>query len=391
MLTAVYKREMLGARSVWGVVVGVVVAASVQAVPARAAVRYAEPVFADIETTRDLVYGEAVNSRGELQQLTLTLYEPAGDTERFRPVFLYAPGGFFTRVDSCPLGYLHDLARRGWVVGCMRYRVRPELPNGLPGVLLPENLPKTTEAAIDAQHDMQAAVRWLRRSAVTYGIDASRIAVAGASAGAITAQGAAYNGTDEPANRSNLGYPQVVTAAVSHAGGWAVGLQGLIEPGSSPVAYFHALDDFVVPFPTAVAPCAATTAVANICDFHPFVTGGHSHLGVEDAKAFAFNEVATAPRTPTSLAITRSAGALLATLTDDDGSPLAGKLVVFTIGSRQVEARTGPDGVATFALEQGTPPAAQVLATFSGEQTGARTQVPGSASGYGPSFAVYAP
>ena len=380
---------MLGARSLWGVVAAVAVAAGVQVAPATAAERYAEPVFSDVVTTSGIVYGEAVNSRGETQQLTLDLYEPAGDTELFRPVFLYAPGGFFTGVDGCPEAYLTDMARRGWLAACMSYRVRPELPNGLPGVLLPENLPATTQASLDVQHDMQAAVRWFRRVAVERRVDASRIAVAGHSAGGITAQGAAYN-SEDPGDSGNPGYPSVVTAAVSHSGGWAVGLQGLIEPGSSPVAYFHAVDDTVVPFATAVAPCAATTAVANICELTPYPSGGHRRQGTEEAKAFAVRQVVQAPRTPTALTVDRVAGALRATLTADDGTPLADRLVVFTIGSQLVETRTDADGVAALSVAQGTPPAAEVVATFSGEQTTAATRL-AAGSGYAPSFDVYRP
>ena len=43
------------------------------------------------------------------------------------------------------------------------------------------------QAMIDAQHDAQAAVRFLRKNAATYRIDPNRIAIGGTSAGAITA------------------------------------------------------------------------------------------------------------------------------------------------------------------------------------------------------------
>ena len=377
------------ARSLWAVVVAVVAAAGLQATPAQSAERYVDEVFTDVVTTSGIVYGQAVNSRGELQDLTLTLYSPAGDTEPFRPVFLYAPGGFFTNVDGCPTSYLDTMAKRGYVAACMRYRVRPELPNGLPGVLLPENLPATTEASHDVQHDMQAAVRWFRRHAVTHRVDAGRIAVAGHSAGGITAQGAAFN-SEDPGDSGNPGYPSVVTAAVSHSGGWAVGLQGVIEPGSSPVAYFHAVDDTVVPFATAVAPCAATTAVGNICELTPFPSGGHRRQGDNLAREFVVRQVVRAPRTPTTVTIDRVGAALMATLKADDGSPLGGRRVVFTIGSQHVEATTGSDGVATFGVANGTPPAAEVVVTFSGEQTSAATRL-AAGSGYAGSLAVYRP
>ncbi|MEY2468507.1 MAG: hypothetical protein QOF21_1205, partial [Actinomycetota bacterium] len=68
--------------------------------PAHAAVRYLDEVFTSVTSTSNIVYGQAVNAEGQLQTLHLDLYQPTGDTEQKRPVFVWAHGGFFTQGDK---------------------------------------------------------------------------------------------------------------------------------------------------------------------------------------------------------------------------------------------------------------------------------------------------
>ena len=69
-----------------------------------------------------------------------------------------------------------------------------------------------------AQHDTQAAVRWLRANAATYGVDVSRIAVGGFSAGAITAVNLAQRADDPGVVGDHLDQPSTVAAALSASG-----------------------------------------------------------------------------------------------------------------------------------------------------------------------------
>ena len=85
------------------------------AAPAFAGERYVDPIFADVTKTSDIVYGQAVNSSGDLQDLTLDLFEPSGDTENFRAVYIWAHGGFHKRGDKTNDGPYADYATRGWV------------------------------------------------------------------------------------------------------------------------------------------------------------------------------------------------------------------------------------------------------------------------------------
>ncbi|MGH7803316.1 MAG: alpha/beta hydrolase, partial [Candidatus Binatia bacterium] len=146
---------------------------------ASAQTRYVDVVFPDPPiVTSNIVYGEATNSMGELQQLTLDVYQPNGDSETVRPTYVWVHGGNFRvgkKEDNSPLV---DYVKRGWVGISINYRLRPELPgNAAVGALTdPASLPPFVDATTDARHDAQAAVRWARANAATYGIDTGRIA-----------------------------------------------------------------------------------------------------------------------------------------------------------------------------------------------------------------------
>jgi predicted esterase len=113
---------------------------------------------------------------------------------------------------------------------------RPESP-GCSGSL--SNCgPAIDEAAADAQ----TAVRFLRTHATTYRIDPNRVAIAGSSAGAITALNVGYSSSEDPSAR--------VRAAVSLSGSQL--LVGTISPGDAPALDFHCTTDPLVPYSPAV-------------------------------------------------------------------------------------------------------------------------------------------
>jgi acetyl esterase/lipase len=262
--------------------------------PARAATRYVDVVFDDIVKTSDIVYGSAVNSNGVGEQLALDVYEPAGDTLEQRPVYVWAHGGSFKNGDKDSVGPILDYVRRGWVAMSIDYRLRPEMPAGYMGILTsPDPVAATQvrlDAARDAQHDMQAAVRWARANAVTYGLDPGRIAVGGFSAGAETALLVGFNEHD-PGASGNPAYSSAVAAAVSHAGVMAPVLQGSVDPGDPPIAILHGTDDLTVPYASAYLPCLATLAVLNTCEVYSFTGREHGVFGEDLAADFLYRHV----------------------------------------------------------------------------------------------------
>jgi acetyl esterase/lipase len=124
-----------------------------------AAAPAAEPIA---PTHKDLVYAEA-----DGQKLLLNLYLPksADAKEAKRPplvVFIHGGSWRAGSYKSCGVDYL---AEAGFAVASIEYRF-------------------SNVAIFPAQiHDCKAAVRWLRAHAEEYGYDASKIGVAGTSAG----------------------------------------------------------------------------------------------------------------------------------------------------------------------------------------------------------------
>ncbi len=114
----------------------------------------AEPVS---PTHHDLVYGEASG-----QKLLLNLYLPKH--VEHAPLVVYIHGGSWRAgtYKTCSVDYL---AEAGFAVASIEYRF-------------------SNVAIFPAQiHDCKGAIRWLRAHAKDYGYDASRIGVAGSSAG----------------------------------------------------------------------------------------------------------------------------------------------------------------------------------------------------------------
>lgn len=216
--------------------------------------RYLEPVFATVTVECDRTYGQAPDEHGQIQTLQLDVYEPAGDTAVDRPLLVWLHwGGFISgdKTDAPHPEYASRFARRGYVVAMIEYRVRegdtydyaPPFDAGDADLLA---------AALDAQHDAQAAVRWLRAHAADYAIDPDLIATAGISAGGMTALAVNYNETDVGTG-GTPGYPSDVAAAVSLEG-CALDLSW-IDGGEGPALFVHATADTGVPYK-----CATDTA-----------------------------------------------------------------------------------------------------------------------------------
>ncbi|MEZ5167699.1 MAG: alpha/beta hydrolase fold domain-containing protein [Acidimicrobiales bacterium] len=130
----------------------------------------------------------------------------------------------------------------------LRHRV-DQLPGSpragaLPGVRPPSASPRSS-----TPRPTQAAVAFLRAHATDYGIDSSRIAIAGTSAGAITAANVAFSNSDSPES--------AVRAAVSLSG---AALLTTPDPGDAPLLLFHGTADGLVPYAWAEATVANATA-----------------------------------------------------------------------------------------------------------------------------------
>ncbi len=134
------------------------------------------------------MFRRTADASGAAVDLTLDVYEPAGDTVEERPVVVWLAGGWFGRGQARDMQpYAEAFARRGYVSVTMGYRARPGL------VCCPtDDIEGVTAAVADATDDAAAGVRWLRDHADEYGIDPDAIAVGGAQGGAAAAFGLAH-------------------------------------------------------------------------------------------------------------------------------------------------------------------------------------------------------
>lgn len=113
------------------------------------------------EVRTDLPYGQV-----EGESLLLDLYLPKDDSQSLRPAIIAVHGGGWQGGEKGGIGWMAEmLARRGYVVAAVDYRLAPQW---------------TYPAHLD---DVQRAVRWLRKHAQKFRIDPQRIGAIGDSAG----------------------------------------------------------------------------------------------------------------------------------------------------------------------------------------------------------------
>lgn len=238
-------------------------------------VRYRDPIFDSVTVTEDLVYGQAPDYQGQPKDLKLDLYRPpASDTVTSRPAIIWAAGGGFVSVNKRGVSIVAlatEFAKRGYVTASIDYRTRPtDIPSLIIGSLAGEPPP----AIRDAYHDMQAAVRWFRANAGTYGVNPDVIVVGGHSAGGNMALEAAFNEEEQPEQgASDPTQSHEVSAGIALS---ASSDPRRIEMGDPPVAMFHGALDTTAPFPFTVTNCAATVALTNVCELTPYPLDGHN-------------------------------------------------------------------------------------------------------------------
>ncbi len=243
--------------------------------------RYLDEVFASVNVTKDLRYGEAVNlSTGQNEILFLDLYQPAGDTARLRPAVIWIHGGGFKNSKDKGDGFFVTLSRRfaqrGYVTTSIDYRIYGSI---------------TPDAVRQAYEDAKAAARWLRANAKTYRIDTTRIAVGGKSAGATTSLHATYS--EPEGNSGSPSHSSAVSACIEMAGWFDVAQMELGEP---PVLIIHGANDSNVPFISATFIKNQAQQAGIPYEYRPVQGAGHDlsdHMDdlVQWSSAFLYKHV----------------------------------------------------------------------------------------------------
>ena len=243
--------------------------------------RYLEETTPNVQVTKDVtfstniptvksfdLFGNKLANEETFGQVTTTLkmdiYQPANDNLNKRPVIIFAFGGGFvngSRTEASMIQLCQTFAKRGFVTATIDYRLGMNIGN--------EELSK--RAVYRALQDGRSAVRFFRKNAATYGVDADQIFISGHSAGAFLALQSVYldKDSERPAStrnylgRADLGGLEAIgdnknytngslvsgkaNGVMSFAG--ALGDVNYIEGSADVVGvYFHSSDDNTVPY-----------------------------------------------------------------------------------------------------------------------------------------------
>jgi acetyl esterase/lipase len=229
--------------------------------------RYRDAVFPKVLTKSDIVYGHAVDQNDTRVTLTFDLYEPKGDTVDSRPVVVWVHGGGFSSGDKTSpelVDEATDLAHKGYVNISINYRLAPQGCVGTVG-------PACLTGIVQAMQDAQTAVRFLRAHAAKYGIDPTRIAIGGSSAGAITALNVGYNEA-HPGPGPNQKFSSAVEAVQSLSGA-AIGTSP--DADGAPAVLFHGTADPLVPYSWAKATVKEAHQAGLVAKLVTFTGDGH--------------------------------------------------------------------------------------------------------------------
>jgi acetyl esterase/lipase len=184
----------------------------------------------------DLVFAQSPRPDGELESLRLDLYLPEEDQAALRPVILWLHGGGFRPGNDKRQSYIvrlaTEFAARGYVGIASDYRVCDE-----PAL-------DWTAAVRDAVADARLALDWVRANAVTYRIDARRIALVGGSAGGMIVHNLCHD-SEAPVDAARDG----ICAAVSLWGPPRpeARLFTRVNPLGPPTLFIHGTADALVP------------------------------------------------------------------------------------------------------------------------------------------------
>jgi dienelactone hydrolase len=219
--------------------------------PGNSPLRYRDQVFSNVTVTSNLQYGSAPDANGNPVILRLDMYRPTGDAQTSRPALVWAHGGGFSggdKTNTVPVDVANTFAKQGYVVVSINYRLLAP-----PSCTSNPSQGVCTTAALEAQHDAQAAVRWLRANASTYGVDPARIGIGGESAGAITATLVGLH-SEDVGSSGNPGFPSTVGGFVSVSGGLPQGV--FAGAGDAWGLFFHGTADPIVPYSWSVQTAA---------------------------------------------------------------------------------------------------------------------------------------
>ena len=227
--------------------------------------RYLDEVFDEVIKTEDIVYGNAPDlpfiflfewNTVDID-LTMDVYEPAGDTISNRPVIIFIhSGAFFTGSNESDVlvSLSNTSAKMGYVAISMTYRLGLNVFSSYSG----------ERAVYRGVQDASAVIRYLREHHIDFGIDYDNIFIWGSSAGSFIGLHLAFTedaerplstfgGEGDPdlgcidCEGNDYEHESKPTAVISCWG--AIGdLNWIGQNNNIPSIMFHGTSDAVVPF-----------------------------------------------------------------------------------------------------------------------------------------------
>ena len=257
--------------------------------------RYSTKIFNETDTIKGVEYATAPwldnpisllsdynihdgESKTQNRPLLMDIFMPHGDTLNLRPAIIFVHSGAFltgSRLNDDMVALCDSFARRGYVTATIDYRL------GMGAEFSGFTLSVTSVNAIRAMYrgvqDGRAAIRFLKHNSEVYGIDTTRIYMAGSSAGAIVALLNVYMNNRDEIPPETLETPSlggldtVGIAGTGSVAGAVVSMWGavqdtsVIDDDSTPVFLIHGETDDVVPFREGVP-------LANTVPENPFIS-----------------------------------------------------------------------------------------------------------------------
>jgi len=241
--------------------------------------RYRTAIFPSATSSEHIYATKPDLMSGQPITLRLDVYQPTGDANTARPLLVWIHGGGFAFGNRDSMAWMsRDYARLGYVTATISYRLDPgnkclQVQAGqYTGAQLIAERARCERAVLGARDDAASAIAWLRANAATFGIDTTRVAVGGSSAGAITALhvGQTLNtpGNPPPAD--------VRVGAVLAMSGCNY-VEGSIDAFDTPVAVLASGGDALVPFTCSMATVDQAIAVGTPVMRHYFeLESGHA-------------------------------------------------------------------------------------------------------------------
>ena len=216
-----------------------VILAMMTAVQTVFAQRYTNEIFTSVQVTPSVVYGmnkEVLTGAPVMKNLTMDVYEPAGDVQTTRPLIIYMHTGSFlppvingnptgSRYDSTVVEMCKQFARRGYVVAAMSYRLGWNPVSSDQDVRTGSLL----QAVYRAMQDAKACVRYFREEATVnanpFRVDTSKIILGGQGTGGYIAM--AYASVDK---LSEINLSKFISNTTNMSYGFIAGQSYVLQP-----------------------------------------------------------------------------------------------------------------------------------------------------------------